>query len=93
MGTTATRAGALLRACLAARLGQADLDWLDMERPLATQGVGSLDLIAALARLQRETGLGLSEGFAVSGRTSLASVARSLSPVGGCAHGRPGAGA
>lgn len=92
MGVTAIQAGALLRGCLAERLGQEDLDWLDMWQPLAAQGVGSLDLIAALARLRRETGLTLSDGFVVSEQTSLASVARSLSPVGGCDRSDSGAG-
>jgi hypothetical protein len=82
MDAAVTRPGVLLRACLAERLGQEDLDWLDMEGPLMGQGVGSLDLIAALARLQRATGLGLSDGFVVCETTSLASVARSLCQVG-----------
>jgi hypothetical protein len=84
MGATATQVRALLRAYLADRLGQEDLDWLDPQQSLVTQGVGSLDLIAVLARLRRNTGLGLCDGFVLSEKTSLAKVERSLGPVGGC---------
>jgi aryl carrier-like protein len=74
---------ALLRAALAERLQEPGLDWLDDERPLLAQGVGSLDLIAALAHLQREAGLGLSEHFPIDAETSLLAVAAALRVTGG----------
>jgi hypothetical protein len=72
----------LVRALLAARMGEMDLGWLDETAPLAGQGIGSLDLISVLARIRRETGFGLPEDFAIDGETSLAAVAASLRPSG-----------
>lgn len=71
-------ARALLRARLAERLDEPSLDWLEDERPLTAQGIASLDLIAALARVQREAGLGLPDTFAIDARTSLAALAGAL---------------
>jgi hypothetical protein len=71
-----------LKRCLAERVDEADIGWLDERRPLAAQGIGSLDLIAALARLQRDLGFGLPEDFAIDRETSLAAVAGALRTVG-----------
>jgi len=71
----------LLRELLAERLGEEDLGWLDEGAPLAAQGVGSLDLIAVLARLQRQAGLGIPEELGIDEATTLASVAAALQPV------------
>ena len=74
--------GVLLRRLLAERLGEENLGWLDESAPLADQGVGSLDLIAALARLQRDAGLGIPGELRIDEGTTLASVAAALRPTG-----------
>jgi hypothetical protein len=74
----AAGATALLRSTLAERLGEHSLEWIDEDAGLTGQGIGSLDLIAALARLQRRTGLVLPEDFGIDERTSLAAVAAAL---------------
>ncbi len=78
MSAELERPRVLLRSALAERLEEPGLDWLDDERPLLEQGVGSLDLIAALAHLQREAGLGLPEHFPIDAETSLLAVAAAL---------------
>jgi acyl carrier protein len=80
-------AQALMRELLAERLGEQDLDWLDESASLAAQGVGSLDLIAVLARLQRETGIGLTEEAGIDEGTTLASLAAALRPLGPVSEG------
>lgn len=78
MSAQLERSRALLRSALAERLEEDDVDWLEDDRPLLAQGVGSLDLIAALARLQREAGLSLPEHFPIGAETSLLTVATAL---------------
>jgi acyl carrier protein len=80
MSAAAGDAPALLRAGLAERLGESDLGWLDATAPLAGQGIDSLDLIAVLARLQRQAGLSLPEDFGIDAETTLDSVAAALQP-------------
>lgn len=82
---------ALLRQLLAERLGEEDLDWLDESAPLADQGVGSLDLIAVLARLQRDAGVGIPEELGIDDGTTLAAVAAALRPTAAAARPGPGA--
>jgi Phosphopantetheine attachment site len=78
MNTGAVDACALLRAKLADRLNESTLDWLQDTRPLAAEGIASLDLIAVLARLQRDAGLTLPDDFMIDARTSLVSLAAAL---------------
>ncbi len=84
----AADARALLQEHLAQRMGEPDLGWLDPAAPLAGQGVDSLDLIAVLARIQRQGGLGLPEDFAIDAETTLDAVAAALRPT--AAAARPG---
>jgi acyl carrier protein len=79
-------ASELARALLAERIGEADLLWLDEAAPLAAQGIGSLDLISVLARIQREAGLALPDDFTIDAETSLAAVVGSLRPRRRLAH-------
>jgi len=81
----------LLRELLAERLGEEDLDWLDESAPLADQGVGSLDLITVLARLQREAGVGIPEELGIDDGTTLSSVAAALRPAAAVSRPEPGA--
>ncbi len=76
-----TRSRLLLTAQLARRLEEPDVSWLDCTRSLAAQGIGSLDLIVALARLQRDAHLGLPEEFVIDADTSIMSVAAALRPL------------
>jgi hypothetical protein len=78
MSPDPARACVLLRAELAHRLAEPSLDWLEETRPLASAGIASLDLVAALAHLQRDAGLELPESFAIDARTSLSSLALAL---------------
>lgn len=78
MNADAVDACALLRATLADRLDEPSLDWLGDTRPLAAEGIASLDLIAALAHLQRDAGLSLPDSFVIDARTSLISLAGAL---------------
>jgi hypothetical protein len=78
MKAQAGHVGMLLRASLAERLGEPSLDWIEERQPLAAQGIASLDLIAALAHVQRDAGLSLCESFVIDARTSLAALAGAL---------------
>jgi hypothetical protein len=78
MAADNTQVRDLLRRGLAHRLLEPDINWLEETLPLTAQGIGSLDLIAVLARIQRDAGLSLPEDFAIDADTSLLSVAVAL---------------
>jgi acyl carrier protein len=72
------RVGAHLRACLADRFGDDELAWIRDDEPLAAQGIGSLDVIAALAATQRELDVALPDDLAIGPETSIASIVAAL---------------
>jgi hypothetical protein len=78
MSADRVRAASLLKARLADRLNEPRLDWLDETRSLAAEGIASLDLIAALACLQRDTGLYLPDSFVIDASTSFVSLVGAL---------------
>lgn len=78
---SAAAAVRLVRARLARRLDE-ELDWLDDERPLAEQGIDSVDLISALAAAQLHDGVTVPEELVITRRITLAALGEALARAG-----------